>query len=358
MSVPLVSICLPNLNTRPFLEERLTTILAQTFTDWELIVGDSFSDDGSWEFLQKFAGDPRIHLHQVPREGIYAGWNECLKRARGQFVYIATSDDTAQPQLLERLLVPLHTHRDIHVAVCDYQAIDESGKPQTSVLENEKFRFFGDWLHTPSIRNGKTEFLLHACFGTVWGTMTAVLFRRTLLKQTGLFRLDRGSQADVEWSMRAALGSDIAFVPGRLATWRSRQGQATSNNCYTHRFVRTLLDCLESVLHDSVVDIPDRWKLVKQWDQEITSLWRAEYLDSFHLYRGSARENPKQFLSNIGSALRDEPGFLIKQLFRGFPWSPEMNPDHVGTARRLITLFDAPWPPRPNAWINSGSMPP
>ena len=49
---PVVSICLPNLNNRPYLEERLQTILAQTFSDWELIVYDNYSDDGAWELLQ------------------------------------------------------------------------------------------------------------------------------------------------------------------------------------------------------------------------------------------------------------------------------------------------------------------
>lgn len=52
--IPLVSILLPNLNTRPFLEERMATILNQTYTNWELIIADSYSDDGSWEYLKEF----------------------------------------------------------------------------------------------------------------------------------------------------------------------------------------------------------------------------------------------------------------------------------------------------------------
>ena len=104
---PLVSICLPTLNARRFLEPRMDSILAQTLTDWELIVCDSFSDDGTWEYLQQFKDDARVRLYQVPREGMYAGWNECLRRCRGEYVYIATADDTMVPECLERMVAAL-----------------------------------------------------------------------------------------------------------------------------------------------------------------------------------------------------------------------------------------------------------
>ena len=93
--MPLISVCLPNLNTRPFLEERIKTLLAQALTDWELIICNSDSHDGSWEFFEKFKHDKRVRLHQVPREGLYAGWNECLMRVRGKFI-----DGTPAPKLL------------------------------------------------------------------------------------------------------------------------------------------------------------------------------------------------------------------------------------------------------------------
>ncbi len=210
----------------------METILAQTVSDWELIVCDSYSDDGSWEFFQKFKNDPRVQLHQVPREGLYAGWNECLRRARGEYVYFAPSDDTAQPQLLERLLAPLQQMPEVSVAVCDYQTINETGQPLDMPLENSPRLFLGEWMTKPCLRPRLTEFLLHCCFNTIWVTMSAVLFRRSLLEKIGLFRTDRGSQADIEWTLRATLASDVAFVPGRLATWRVHGNQVTPQNHY------------------------------------------------------------------------------------------------------------------------------
>jgi glycosyltransferase involved in cell wall biosynthesis len=51
MGAPKVSILLPSLNAREFLEPRIDSLLSQTFADWEAIVLDSGSTDGSWDFF-------------------------------------------------------------------------------------------------------------------------------------------------------------------------------------------------------------------------------------------------------------------------------------------------------------------
>lgn len=351
MSTPLVSICLPNLNTRPFLQERMESILAQSCQDWELIVCDSYSDDGSWEFFQKFKGDERVRLHQVPKAGLYAGWNECLRRATGEFVYMAPSDDTARPELLERLLVPLRKRSEIQIAVCDFQPIDAKSNPIENRDDQIRRRMFGEWLDVSSIRDGKTEFLLCACFITTWVTMTAVLFRRTLLERVGLFRTDRGSQADVEWTMRACLASDIACVPGRLATWRLHESQATPRD-WSPAMIRMTLTCLESVLHDHGAGIPAAWKKVPGWERQITSYWRMRLIDHFQLYRDVMKKDRPRFWENVKKAWQQDRKLVWQEAIRGFPWPETVDMDHIQASHRLIQLFDAPWPPRsvPGEW--------
>ena len=127
---PRVSICLPNLNTLPFLGERFDTIFGQTLRDWEMFVYDSYSDDGGWELIrQRAAGDNRIRITQGPREGPYPAWNECLRQTTGEFVYIATSDDTMAPDCLEKMVAALDRHQDCDLAHCPFIAIDERGAP-------------------------------------------------------------------------------------------------------------------------------------------------------------------------------------------------------------------------------------
>ena len=128
MSPPLVSVCLPNLNTRPYLDARVESICAQTYQNWELIVSDNYSEDGAWAFFEDLARrDRRVVAEQAPREGMYANWNRCIRRARGEFVYIATSDDTMAADCLEKLVAALQRHRDCDLAHCRLRKLDEYG---------------------------------------------------------------------------------------------------------------------------------------------------------------------------------------------------------------------------------------
>src|SRR6476620_3958300 len=125
---PRVSMCVPNLNTRPFLPERFRTIFAQTFTDWELLVYDSYSADGAWEYILDVAGrEPRLRAWQGPREGTPGSWNPCIRAARGEYVYIATSDDTMAPDCVEKLAAALDAHPECGLAHCQLRPIDEKG---------------------------------------------------------------------------------------------------------------------------------------------------------------------------------------------------------------------------------------
>src|SRR5260370_8992549 len=101
MSRPLVSILLPSLNACQFLDERIESLLTQSFSNWEAIVLDSHSSDGSWEFFKSIAStDSRFRLYQVPRDGLYAALNRGVHLSSGEFLHIATSYDTIAPELL------------------------------------------------------------------------------------------------------------------------------------------------------------------------------------------------------------------------------------------------------------------
>jgi glycosyltransferase involved in cell wall biosynthesis len=345
-SHPLVSICLPSLNTRPFLEARMASLLAQTTPQWELIVCDSYSDDGSWEFFQKFNNDSRIQLHQVPRDGLYAGWNECLKRAKGEFVYIATSDDTCEPSLLEELINPLETHANAAISVCDYEEIDGEGRP-TPTPPHKSRAFFGESMTCRCLRDGKAEFLLHTCLGSIWVTMTATLFRRDLLRRIGHFNTNAGAFADHEWAMRASLSSDVAWTPKKLATWRKREGQATPDRHWTWREHRMLLQLIERVLDDPDSGLPPAWRQVPGWRDAITATRRLEMREAYGAYRWTLKESPATFFSGAGAALITEPGWALSRFIKGFPAGPELNIDFLGRAKRLLETFEVDQAPLP-----------
>src|SRR4029077_585677 len=163
--MPKVSICVPNLNTRPYLPERFETVFNQTFQDWELVVCDSYSDDGSWEYIQELAArEPRMRISQIQRKGVYAGFNDSIQLARGEYVYIATSDDTMSPDFLEKMVAALDNNPGCGLAHCCLDFIDEQGMKISSGHCWDKItggrgwddwvttRFFGDWIKKYHVR--------------------------------------------------------------------------------------------------------------------------------------------------------------------------------------------------------------
>ena len=149
MGRPLVSILLPSLNARQFLEQRIDSLLAQTFLDWEAIVLDSHSADGTWEFFQSIASeDSRFRLYQVPREGLYAALNRGIELATGEFVHFATCDDTMSPEFLADMVDAFTRCPQAGIAACDVYFINQeghklSGEDMSAYLSRGAIRILG-----------------------------------------------------------------------------------------------------------------------------------------------------------------------------------------------------------------------
>lgn len=328
-SQPLVSVCLPNLNTFPYLRERVDTILNQTYTHWEMIVVDSFSDDGSWEFFEELAReDPRVSIAQVPR-GLYASWNHAIKQARGKYVYIATSDDTMAADCLEKLVAALEEHEDCDVAHCPLVIIDEDGAPLPGLRWPDITSFAcstPEMLHQRHLRRAPYDGLLHLTGKAVYLSVTQLLIRRALFARIGDFETRWGSMGDRNWEMRAGLVSNTIHVPDTWASWRVHPAQGTatldfSSLEYSQKVGEMIDDAVlksESVLAPEVLaGLRDHWL---EWSSEM----RAYYRDLRN--RPGMLERRLFQLTRLGrKAGRAE---MIQQL-RGGPKWPERAPDEI-----------------------------
>jgi glycosyltransferase involved in cell wall biosynthesis len=228
----MVSVLVPNYNNAQFIGERFDTILSQTYKNFEVIVCDSFSTDGAWAIIQSYAErDERIKAVQVPKEGIYAGWNACLSRAIGEFVYIATSDDTMAPTCLGDLVTALNDHPECSLSMCGLDLIDERGVSLPSDLNWESYPFgqyFRDLIETSHKRLAPLDGILAGVLHCVWHSTTQLMARRRVYERNGLYRTNLGSIADFEWNARVAFNEDVIYLPGRLATLRVHRKSASA----------------------------------------------------------------------------------------------------------------------------------
>ena len=232
MSAPLVSICLPNLNTLRFLPERFDTIFRQSLQHWELLVYDSYSDDGAWEYIQKLAAqEPRMKIWQGPREGTPGSWSPCIREARGKYVYVATSDDTMADDCLEKLVTALENHPGCDVAHCTLREVDEHGLEVPDWWSTVSLFALssGDLVHRHHLRQAPLDGLLHLCGLTTYTSVTQLLIRRSLFDKIGYFERKWGSVGDFHWNMRAGLVANAVHVPDTWAGWRTHSTQATAS---------------------------------------------------------------------------------------------------------------------------------
>ncbi len=117
-------------NTREYVEDAVRSVLAQTFTDFELLIIDDGSTDGTGELLQALARlDDRIRLTRRPNVGIVTTRNELLGMASGEFVAVLDSDDLAPPRRLEMSVDYLRTHPQVLALGGAVEVIDPDGDP-------------------------------------------------------------------------------------------------------------------------------------------------------------------------------------------------------------------------------------
>lgn len=125
---PRVSVHMPVHNTMRYLDEAVGSIRAQTFENWELIVIDDGSTDGSLTVLERpAAADSRVRLISRENRGIGATRNECLGLAHSEYFAAMDSDDISHPERLARQVEYLDSHHDCVAVGTRVRLIDPDG---------------------------------------------------------------------------------------------------------------------------------------------------------------------------------------------------------------------------------------
>jgi glycosyltransferase involved in cell wall biosynthesis len=118
MNGPQVSILIPVFNRENYIAECIQSALNQTFSDFEIVIVDNASDDGTWKICQKFSDlDNRVRIFRNTHNiGPVRNWFRCVEEARGEFGKLLFSDDLIFPQFLEHTLPYLEDKRIAFVA--------------------------------------------------------------------------------------------------------------------------------------------------------------------------------------------------------------------------------------------------
>ena len=128
MNNDLVSIIMPSHNTAKFIGDSIRSVLAQTYRNWELIVVDDASNDGTENVVEEFVtADSRIrYFKNESNRGAAYSRNRALREANGRWIAFLDSDDLWSPAKLERQ-IQFMKERDLAFSYTVYEEIDENG---------------------------------------------------------------------------------------------------------------------------------------------------------------------------------------------------------------------------------------
>lgn len=127
-ATPSITVLMPAYNAELYIHEAVESVLTQTFADFEFLIFDDGSTDGTPAILATF-DDPRIHIVSRPNRGLIATLNEGLDAASAQLIARMDADDVCLPQRLEQQVAFMDAHPDYVLLGSDVVYTDREGRP-------------------------------------------------------------------------------------------------------------------------------------------------------------------------------------------------------------------------------------
>lgn len=130
--MPLITVIVPNYNHAPYLKQRIDSILSQSFQDFELILLDDCSTDNSRNVLSMYANNEHVS-HIVFNEqnsgSTFKQWEKGIQLSKGEFIWIAESDDYASPNFLQSIVTYLQNGPKVSLVYTGSHMVNEKELP-------------------------------------------------------------------------------------------------------------------------------------------------------------------------------------------------------------------------------------
>ena len=182
--MPLISVIVPNYNHVLFLEKRLDSIMDQDFTDFEIIILDDASTDASRQIIEKYRNNPKVShtvFNEINSGSPFNQWKKGIELAQGDWIWVAESDDLADPRFLSTATIAITQNSEIGLFYVDSIIGNENSKEERSFAEIKNKSFQTTKWNKDYIIDGKEEinhFLKYQC--TINNASSAVFNRRIL----------------------------------------------------------------------------------------------------------------------------------------------------------------------------------
>ena len=284
--MPSVSVVVPAFNAERTVPDALRSVLAQTFTDVEVIVIDDGSRDGTLAVVGEIA-DPRLRVASFPNGGVATARNHGIPLARGELVAFIDADDRWTPDKLEAQVAALARCPAAGAAYSWTVNVDEAGRERS---RQRPVFFEGDVLRELLVEN-------FTCSGS------NILVRRAAFESVGDFDTSLGVSEDWELCVRLAARWPFALVPRYQVLYRQMPGSVSRDPVVWEEHARR---AIEQVFAGVPVEL-----------QPLKRRRLARYhLQCAHRWMTAADRDLSRAARALAQAARHEPALVLDPTFQ------------------------------------------
>lgn len=278
-AIPKVSVLIPTYNCASYLDEAIQSVLSQTYSNYELVILDNASKDGTAELVQKYVGDERVRYYKNDHTiSLVDNWNKCLEYVRGEYVKYLCADDKFHPQMLEKFVAAMDEYPTVSL-VAAYKRY--FGSENRDIIMPFKGLVPGQEIINYTL--GLHDFL---------GDPTVVMFRSANLKLGG-FTNKILWLTDWEMWIRHLNVGDAYIIPEVLTYIRKHEGQATKSvimrNFIDHFDEYTFFKMIEENNHKLDLSKVNLQKMIKMKARACAT--QVMYKSIPQLYRKDVRQS-------------------------------------------------------------------
>lgn len=202
-----VSVIIPSYNHAKYLKERIDSILLQTFRDFELIILDDASTDNSREIIFKYIkSNPEIItcFNDQNSGSPFKQWNKGVSMAKGEYLWIAESDDFADPDFLQRTFTEILKSDETGLVYCDSWVLNEQ----------KRIRYrFSDKMYLNLLT-------LKSFIRNPIPNVSSVLIRKSAYLEAGAAEITMKYCGDWFLYLKIRKSSEVTYIPDPLSTFR------------------------------------------------------------------------------------------------------------------------------------------
>jgi glycosyltransferase involved in cell wall biosynthesis len=241
-----VSVIIPSYNCGPYLSNAISSVLQQTYKNFEIIVVDDGSTDNTGNIIEPFVD--RIKFIKQVNLGVSAARNTGLKEATGDLIAFLDADDTWFPDKIAVQLNIINKHPDIIGIFSDFALCDKDGKMIHKRFVTRNYHIFNYYKYTwerifpdhetVTFENDLDGTAFSVFYGDIFKSLyignfintSSIVLKHEVLKTVGYFTPERRTQEDYEYWLKIASKYSFAYVDTPLLCTRRRPNQLTSKS--------------------------------------------------------------------------------------------------------------------------------